>query len=129
MSIPVQLTDKDQLIKSAVTSLNSKVISDNSKLLAPLAVDAVLRVIDPLRDHSVDLSNIKVVKKLGGTVEDTELVEGLVFDTHASHAAGGPGRISGCKIALIQFCLSAPKTDVCILCSSVHTSFPASLTS
>lgn len=41
MSIPVDLMDREQLIKAAATSLNSKVISNNSSLLAPLAVDAL----------------------------------------------------------------------------------------
>jgi T-complex protein 1 subunit delta len=40
---------------SATTSLGSKVVSQHSALLAPLAVDAVLKVIDPLQDHDVDL--------------------------------------------------------------------------
>lgn len=44
--------------------------------------------------------------------QDTQLVDGLVFDTAASHAAGGPLRVQNAKIGVIQFCLSAPKTDV-----------------
>merc|ERR1711988_338398 len=47
MSMPVDLGDRDELIKAATTSLNSKVISNNSTTLAPLAVDALLKVIDP----------------------------------------------------------------------------------
>lgn len=112
VAIPVNLTDRDQLIKSAVTSLNSKVVSDNSNLLAPIAVDAVLKIIDPKVDKTVDLNNIKVVKKMGGTIEDTELIDGIIFDTHVAHAAGGPTRIQGAKVALIQFCLSPPKSDM-----------------
>lgn len=50
---------------------------------------------------------------MSGTIEDTEMVDGLVF-THnkITHSAGGPSKILNPKIALIQFCLSAPKTDV-----------------
>ena len=47
-----------------------------------------------------------------GTVEDTELVDGLVLDLKASHAAGGVTRVEKAKIGLIQFCISPPKTDV-----------------
>lgn len=47
-----------------------------------------------------------------GTVEDTELVEGLVLDQKASHLAGGLSRVEKAKIGLIQFCISPPKTDV-----------------
>ena len=100
---------------SLLSLLSLQVISDNSKTLAPLAVDTVLRIVDPAKQQTVDLSDVKVVKKLGGTVEDTELVEGMVFDSAASHAAGGPGRITNCKIGLVQFCLSAPKTDVRVI--------------
>ena len=44
-----------------------------------MAVDAVLRLIDVEKDNNVDLRDIKIVKKLGGTIDDTEMVEGLVF--------------------------------------------------
>jgi T-complex protein 1 subunit delta len=112
MSIPVDLADRDQLIKAASTSLNSKVISNNAQLLAPLAVDALLSIIDPRTATNCDLRDIQVVKKLGGTIDDTELVHGLIFNQKTSHAAGGPTKIANAKIALIQFCLSAPKTDL-----------------
>jgi len=52
------------------------------------------------------------VNKLGGTCDDTHMVDGLVFDSKASKAAGGPSRIENAKIALIQFCISPPKTDL-----------------
>lgn len=52
---------------------------------------------------------------LSGTVEDTELVEGLVLDRKASHLAGGITRVEKAKIGLIQFCISPPKTDVMLL--------------
>lgn len=112
IAIPCDLKNREGLLQIASTSLNSKVVSTHSDLLAPLAVDAVLRIINPDVDRSVDLSNIRLFKKLGGTIEDTELVDGLVFDTPVSHSAGGPVRIENAKIGLIQFCLSAPKTNM-----------------
>jgi T-complex protein 1 subunit delta len=57
------------------------------------------------------LQDIRVIKKLGGTVEDTELVDGLVF-TQKSANVNGPRRVEKAKIGLIQFCISPPKTDV-----------------
>ena len=44
MAVPVDLSDRESMIKNAATSLNSKIISQNSSLLAPLAVDAVMKV-------------------------------------------------------------------------------------
>lgn len=108
---PLQITDRQSLIKSASTSLNSKVVSQHSSFLAPIAVDAVLAVAD-LKNNSVDLKDIKIHKKLGGTLDDTALVPGLIFTQKISHAAGGPTRVEKAKIGLIQFCLSAPKTNI-----------------
>eukprot|EP01112_Ceratiomyxa_fruticulosa_P005588 TRINITY_DN1628_c0_g1_i2.p1 TRINITY_DN1628_c0_g1~~TRINITY_DN1628_c0_g1_i2.p1 ORF type:complete len:527 (+),score=109.15 TRINITY_DN1628_c0_g1_i2:197-1777(+) len=110
IAVPLDLADRESLLKSATTALNSKVVSQYSTIIAPIAVDAVLSVIDPRTATNVNLKDIKVIKKLGGTIDDTELVHGLVFDQHVSHAAGGPSRIQNAKIGLIQFCLSAPKT-------------------
>ncbi|KAM0907210.1 hypothetical protein ACQ4PT_016289 [Festuca glaucescens] len=112
MAIPVELSDRDSLVKSASTALNSKVVSQYSSLLAPLAVDAALSVVDPAHPELLDLRDIRIIKKLGGTVDDTELVRGLIFDKKASHAAGGPSRIENAKIAVIQFQVSPPKTDI-----------------
>lgn len=110
MSIPIELSDRESLIKSAATSLNSKVVSQHSSLLAPIAVDAVLRVTEP-NTQTADLKNIKIIQSLGGTIEDTELIEGLVF-TQKSTGVNGPKRVEKAKIGLIQFCISAPKTDM-----------------
>ena len=84
MAIPIDLDDRESLLKNAVTSLNSKVrqskmltmaildscvltvvrhaqvVSQNSHLLAPIAVDAVLKVIDPATATNVDLRDIRV---------------------------------------------------------------------
>ena len=112
MAENIDIEDRKTLIKAAVTSLSSKVVSQNSSSLAPMAVDSVYRVRD-IAKQNVDLSNIKVVTCLGGTVDDTELItNGMIFKQKASQAAGGPTRIQNAKIALIQFQLSAPKTDM-----------------
>lgn len=113
MSIPVSLDDESQLVKNAKTSLSSKVISHHSDELAPMAVKAILSIIDKETATNVDLRDIKICKKLGGTIDESELVEGLVFvDKKASHYAGGPTRCENAKIGLLQFPISAPKSDL-----------------
>src|SRR5439155_21893367 len=97
---------------AASTSLNSKIVSQYSNLLAPIAVDAVMRVIVPATAENVDLNDIRIVKKVGGTIDDTELVEGLVLNQGVIKNAGGPTRMEKAKIGLIQFQLSPPKPDV-----------------
>jgi len=113
MATPINLTDKDYLIQCVRTALSSKVVSQNSAQLAPIAVEAVMKICDPEHDDNVDLNDIQVVKKLGGTTDDVELIEGIVFPHNKiSGNAGGPTKIENPKIALLQFCLSAPKTDI-----------------
>jgi len=130
MSTPVDLNDKASLLRAASTSLNSKVVifpalelselicnifqivSQYSSTLAPIAVAAVSRLVTPTSSN-VDLRDIRVVKKIGGTIEDTELVEGVVLNQNVVVSAGGPTRVEKAKIAIIQFQLSAPKPDVC----------------
>ena len=77
-----------------------------------LAVDSVLKIRDPERPDMVDLKDIKILRKSGGTIDDTEMVDGLVLDLKSSKAAGGPTKVENAKIALIQFCISPPKTDM-----------------
>jgi len=111
----VELTDKEALVQNCITSLSSKVVSNYSEVLAPLAVDAVLKLVKngEIYHDDVDLKDIRVSKKLGGTIEDTKMVDGIVFtDNKVSKAAGGPSKIENPKIGLIQFCISHPKTDM-----------------
>lgn len=109
---PIDLQDRESVLNAVNTCLSSKVVHNNADVLAPISVDAVLNIIDPLTATNVDLRDIKIVKQVGGTMDDTELVKGLVLETGAKHTAGGPVRVEKAKVALIQFCLSAPKTDM-----------------
>lgn len=62
-------------------------------------------------DSNVDVKLIKIVKKIGETVEESKLIEGALID-QKSMGHGGPVRIEKAKIGLIQFQISPPKTDV-----------------
>jgi T-complex protein 1 subunit delta len=136
MALPVSLDDREALLKSAATSLSSKVVSQNAELLAPICVDAVLSVVErgandaskqgsaaassatatgaqvETSSDRVDLRNVRVVKNLGKTVDSSELVHGLVFAQPAAHTSGAPTRIADAKVALIQFQLSPPKPNI-----------------
>lgn len=111
MSNKIDLNDRETLIRAASTSLLSKIVSQHSSLLAPLAVDSVLKIINP-DQNNVDLSDIRLVKKLGGTIDETELINGIVLTQNVIKNAGGPIRIEKAKIGLIQFQLSPPKPDM-----------------
>ena len=115
MSLPISLTDTSALLQAANTSLSSKIVSQYANLLGPMAVNAVMKTIDIKTAENVDLKNIRVVKKVGGTIEDSELVDGLVLTQPVLKHAGGPVRMEKARIGLIQFQLSPPKPDVRLL--------------
>lgn len=117
MSQPVSLSDTATLLQAANTSLSSKIVSQYSNLLGPMAVNAVTKTIDLKTAENVDLKNIRIVKKVGGTIEDSEMVEGLVLTQPVVKNGGGPIRMEKARIGLIQFQLSPPKPDVSILTS------------
>lgn len=109
----IDAADDDQLLQCVKTSLASKIVSQNATEIAPLALEAAKRIADLGSARNLDLRDIKLVKKIGGTLEDSELVSGLIFpDNRPSNMAGGPLKVSKPRIAVLQFCLSAPKTDV-----------------
>lgn len=88
-----------------------QIVSQYSSILAPIAVDSVKKLATS-SSINVDLRDIRIVKKVGGTIDDTELVDGVALNQNVNTAAGGPTRIEKAKIGLIQFQLSAPKPDV-----------------
>ncbi|KAF2400531.1 T-complex protein 1 subunit delta [Trichodelitschia bisporula] len=111
MSIPLNLSDRASLLKAASTSLSSKIVAQEPKL-APMAVDSVLKIIDPKSAENVDLRNIRILKKPGGSLDESEMVDGLVLSQQVIKSAGGPTRIEKARIGLIQFQLSPPKPDM-----------------
>ena len=74
-------------------------------------MSAVTKLVTP-DSSNIDLRDIRIVKKVGGTIEDTELVNGVVLNQTVVSSEGGPTRMEKAKIGLIQFQLSPPKPDV-----------------
>ncbi|KXJ15258.1 T-complex protein 1 subunit epsilon [Exaiptasia diaphana] len=83
-SFPVDKTNREPLIQTAMTTLGSKIVSRCHRPLAEIAVDAVLSVAD-LERRDVDFELIKVEGKEGGKLDDTVLVKGVIVDKDMSH--------------------------------------------
>ena len=108
----IQPDDSETLIKIAKTSMQSKLVSDDSESLSKLVVSAVLKIADKNENgYSVDLDNLKVEKKSGGSVQDTALINGIVLDKEVVHS-GMPTKIQKAKIALVNAALEVEKTEV-----------------
>ena len=112
ISKKVQSNDKETLLKIAATSMESKLISEDSDTLSKIVVDAILKITETKKEKStVDLDNIKVEKKAGGSITDTALVKGIVLDKEIVHS-GMPTKIQQAKIALINTALEIEKTEM-----------------
>ena len=108
----VKPDDRESLIKIAKTSMQSKLISEDSIPLSKLVVDAVLKIKEVDGDkHSVDLDNLKVEKKSGGSIDDTILINGIVLDKEIVHS-GMPTKVDNAKIALVNTALEVEKTEM-----------------
>lgn len=103
--------NKEVLNKIARTSMASKMISGNSEALSKIVVDAVLEVSEKTQEnYRVDLDDIKVEKKAGGSINDTTLVQGVILDKEVVHG-GMPKRIDDAKIAVVNSPLEIEKTE------------------
>ena len=108
----VKPDDRESLIKIAKTSMQSKLISEDSVPLSKLVVDSILKIVEQDGDkHSVDLDNLKVEKKSGGSIDDTTLINGIVLDKEIVHS-GMPTKIDKAKIALVNAALEVEKTEM-----------------
>jgi len=104
--------DRESLIKIAKTSMQSKLVSEDSVPLSKLVVDAILKIVEIDDDkHSVDLDNLKVEKKAGGSIDDTSLINGIVLDKEIVHS-GMPTKIEKARIALVNAALEVEKTEM-----------------
>jgi thermosome len=121
-STKVDPADRQILGKIARTSMASKLVSVNADHLSKIVIDAVLAVAEEVGDNNfkVDVDNIKVEKKAGGSIEDTKLIQGIVLDKEILHAAM-PKRIENAKIALLNAALEIEKTE---MSAEIHISEP-----
>ena len=112
MAKKIKHDDRDSLLNIAITSMQSKLISEDSDVLSKVVVDAILKIATKKGDiYSVDLENIKVEKKAGGSIQDTQIIKGIVLDKEIVHS-GMPTKIENAKIALLNSALEIEKTEM-----------------
>lgn len=106
-SYPIDLNNLEPLIQTAMTTLGSKIINRCHRQMAEIAVNAILAVADMER-RDVDFELIKVEGKVGGKLEDTVLVRGVVVDKDFSHPQM-PNQVKDAKIAILTCPFEPPK--------------------
>lgn len=105
----IKPNDTGLLKKIAITAMTGKGAEVAGEKLTELAVKADQSVVD--EDGIVDIDNIKVEKKVGGTAEDSELIEGMLIDKERVHP-NMPKKVENAKIALIDAALEIEKTEI-----------------
>jgi len=109
---PITIKDDALLRKIAMTAVTGKNAEIAKEHLAEISVKAVKRVIDEQDGKLVfDKANIKLEKRVGGAVEDTELIEGVVLEKEAVHPAM-PKDIHDAKIALVDSAIEIKDTEI-----------------
>merc|ERR1739844_62182 len=100
-------TNPEQLIKIAMTTLGSKIINKCHRQMAEIAVNAVLAVAD-IEHRDVNFELIKVEAKVGGRMEDSMLVKGVIVDKEMSHCQM-PKVLKDVKLAILTCPFEPPK--------------------
>ncbi|MCX8184784.1 MAG: thermosome subunit beta [Sulfolobales archaeon] len=112
ISEDVDPQDFEILKKIASTSLTSKAVHGVRDRFAEIAVKAVLQVVEERGGKKyVDIDNIQIIKKHGGSLAETKLVYGIILDKEVVHP-GMPKRVENAKIVLLDAPLEIEKTEI-----------------
>jgi len=111
-SIPLKSDDKETLRNLAMTAMASKGASGSKELLADVVVNAVTSVSENINGKTtVDLDNIQIKKQQGGSIEDTEIINGIILDKERVNN-DMPQNVKNAKIALVNIAFEIKKTEV-----------------
>ena len=107
IKIDVEIEDRESLLNIAKTSMSSKIISSEMSYISEIIVDAALAVEE---NGKVDIDDITIIKKQGESLEQTELIKGLILDKEKVHS-DMPANVKEAKILLINSALETTKTE------------------
>ncbi len=111
IAMPIDLKNKEQLKKVAVTSMASKLVAEHKEYLADIVVKAMLAVAEKENgSYKADVDDVRVEKKTGESLRDTSLINGIVLDKELVHS-GMSKRVEKAKIALLDTSLEIEKTE------------------
>ncbi len=108
----VNENDETTLKKVAATAIVGKGAESAKEILAGIAVDAVKKVIEKNGEEiKFSRDNVKIEKKVGASVEDTKLIDGIVLEKEVVHSAM-PKKVESAKIALIDCAVEIKNTEI-----------------
>ncbi|HLC72738.1 MAG TPA: thermosome subunit beta [Candidatus Nanoarchaeia archaeon] len=107
LAVPVTAKDEEVLKQIAMTAMTGKGAESSRDVLATLLVKAVNQITD---GDNIDMDNIKIERKVGGGIENAELIEGIVLDKERVHP-GMPTKVKNARIALLDVALEIKNTE------------------
>ncbi|VVB59432.1 Thermosome subunit [uncultured archaeon] len=111
IAMPLTLNDKEVLKNLAITSMTGKSAESAGEHLAKIAVDGVVAIAEKNGNKVIiNLDNLKMEKKAGGSTDETELIKGIIVDKERVHS-GMASRVKDAKIALIDAALEIKETE------------------
>ncbi len=112
VATPISVNNETILKKVATTAMTGKGAEKAKEYLADLVVKAVNAVAETGEGKiNIDTDHIKIEKKEGGGIEDTELIQGVIIDKERVHTAM-PKRVEKAKIALINSAMEVKETEI-----------------
>jgi len=124
IAFKVRPEDEDVLQAIAITAMTGKSLGREKERLADIIVKATKAVREEREGKvSVDIDNILIQKKQGGSISDTELIKGVVMDKERVHPRM-PKFVKGAKIALVNRALEIKKTE---FSSEIHIKDPSKM--
>ncbi|HRU11536.1 MAG TPA: thermosome subunit beta, partial [Methanomassiliicoccales archaeon] len=112
IAVPITSDDTEKLKRVAMTAMTGKSVGGQGEFLAELAVKAVRAVAEKTGNkYTVDVDNIKVEKRTGGSIAETEIIEGIVIDKERVHPRMAT-QVKKAKIALLSVPMEVKKTEV-----------------
>jgi archaeal chaperonin len=107
----VTIDNKEILTSISDTAMTGKGAEATKDVLSKIAVDAIVSIVDRDNGNTVEIENVKVEKKVGGRIDDSELIEGMILDKERVHA-NMPKKVEGAKIALLNSAIELKETEV-----------------
>jgi len=109
---PLDVNDRETLLKVALTSTSSKSVGSAREHLAEIAIDAVKQIMEERGGKTIaDIDNIQIIKKTGKSLLETQLIKGIIVDKEVVNP-GMPKKKENAKIVLLDSPLEIEKTEI-----------------
>ncbi|MFH1072419.1 MAG: thermosome subunit alpha [Nanoarchaeota archaeon] len=111
LAVPLNEKNNDLLLKIALTAMTGKGAETAKEHLAQLVVQAIKAISEEQGRQAFARSAIRLEKQVGGSIEDSELIEGMVIDKEKIHSQM-PAKVMNARIALLDLPLEIKSTEI-----------------